>query len=340
MIEQIERVAGKSKAPMLLMGPTGAGKSQLARNVFELKKQRQGLRGSFVEVNCATLRGDGAGSALFGHVRGAFTGAQSERAGLLKSADGGLLFLDEIGELGLDEQAMLLRAIEDKRFPPLGGDKEIHSDFQLIAGTNRDLSAAVREGRFRDDLFARLNLWTFSLPGLKERSEDIEPNLDFELQRYEKNYGEQVRFNREARDRFLAFAVGADAEWPGNFRDLGASVTRMATLADAGRITTEVVDEEIGRLRRLWNGRPQSDTGAALDVLSAEQLARIDHFDRPQLALAIDVCRRSKSLSEAGRYLFQASRSQRSSVNDGDRLRKYLARFELSFELLKREVSR
>ncbi len=334
MIEQIERVAGKSKAPMLLMGPTGAGKSQLARNVFELKKQRQNLRGAFVEVNCATLRGDGAGSALFGHVRGAFTGAQHERAGLLKSADGGLLFLDEIGELGPDEQAMLLRAIEDKRFPPLGGDKEVSSDFQLIAGTNRDLAAAVRNGAFRDDLFARLNLWTFQLPGLKERREDIEPNLDFELSRYERNYGERVRFNREARARFLAFATSSEAIWPGNFRDLGASVTRMATLADAGRITVDVVDQEVDRLRQFWRGE-KIESGGALALLSAEALAAIDHFDRPQLAYVIDVCRRSTSLSDAGRYLFQSSRLARSSTNDGDRLRKYLARFGLSFDGLR-----
>ena len=119
MIEQIEHVAGRSRAPMLLVGPTGAGKSFLARRVYELKRQRQRLAGRFVEVNCATLRGESAMSALFGHVKGAFTGAQTERAGLLRSADGGLLFLDEIGELGLDEQAMLLKAVEEKTFPAL-----------------------------------------------------------------------------------------------------------------------------------------------------------------------------------------------------------------------------
>lgn len=335
MIEQIERVAGKSKSPMLLMGPTGAGKSQLARNVFELKKQRQDLKGRFVEVNCATLRGDGAGSALFGHVRGAFTGAQSDRAGLLKSADGGLLFLDEIGELGLDEQAMLLRAIEDKRFPPLGGDREIESDFQLIAGTNRDLAQSVREGRFRDDLFARLNLWTFYLPGLKERSEDIEPNLDFELARYARNHGEQVRFNREARERFLKFATGIDAQWPGNFRDLGASITRMATLSESGRITTAVVDEEIARLRRLWTGRATDAGEDAIDfsaLLGHDGAERLDRFDRAQLAEVVRVCRQCRTLAEAGRVLFQASRERKASSNDGDRLRKYLARFGLEFE--------
>ncbi|HYE85335.1 MAG TPA: RNA repair transcriptional activator RtcR [Vicinamibacterales bacterium] len=336
MIDQIERVAVRSRAPILLLGPTGAGKSMLARNLFELKKQRHELKGRFVEVNCATLRGDGAGSALFGHVRGAFTGAQNERVGFLKSADQGLLFLDEIGELGLDEQAMLLRAIEDKRFPPLGGDKEVSSDFQLIAGTNRDLAVAVREGRFRDDLYARLNLWTFYLPGLKERSEDIEPNLDFELERYARLNGERVSFNKEAREKYLKFATSPDALWPGNFRDLGASITRLATLSTAGRITVETVEEEIQRLRRLWGATSQATGGAQHEALLAEvlgdRLEEIDRFDRVQLAEVIRVCRASRSLSEAGRALFQASRARKASSNDADRLRKYLARFELDFD--------
>jgi transcriptional regulatory protein RtcR len=118
-------------------------------------------------------------STLFGHVKGAFTGALRDRAGVLRVADKGVLFLDEIGELGIDEQAMLLRALEEKTFLPLGSDREARSDFQLIAGTNQDLLAAVRQGRFREDLLARINLWTFTLPGLRSRPEDIEPNLQF-----------------------------------------------------------------------------------------------------------------------------------------------------------------
>src|SRR6185437_12178074 len=158
------------------------------------KKLRHQLPGNFVEVNCATLRGDGAMSALFGHIKGAYTGAVQERAGLLRSANKGLLFLDEIGELGADEQAMLLRALEEKRFLPVGSDKEVQSDFQLIAGTNRDLGQRVREGSFRDDLYARLNLWTFQLPGLADRAEDIEPNLDFELERFAEGNQRRVMF--------------------------------------------------------------------------------------------------------------------------------------------------
>src|SRR3569623_1668628 len=295
MIEQIERVAIRSKAPMLLLGPTGAGKSMLARNLFDLKQQRHALKGRFVEVNCATLRGDGAGSALFGHVRGAFTGAQAERAGFLKSADGGLLFLDEIGELGLDEQAMLLRAIEDKRFPPLGGDKEVHSDFQLLAGTNRDLAEAVSQGRFREALYARLNLWTFYLPGLKERAEDIEPNLDYELDRYARLHGERVTFNRAARERYLRFAVSAEATWPGNFRDLGASVTRMATLSSQGRITVEMVDEETRRLARMWGTAGQREGSAELRAVLGDLADDIDLFDRGQLAEVLRVCAGARS---------------------------------------------
>jgi transcriptional regulatory protein RtcR len=313
------------------MGPTGAGKSQLARRIFELKKLKRQVAGSFVEVNCATLRGDGAMSALFGHKKGAFTGAAADRAGLLRSADGGLLFLDEIGELGLDEQAMILRAIEDKCFLPVGADREAQSNFQLIAGTNRDLAEAVREGRFREDLLARLNLWTFRLPGLAERREDIEPNLDYELDRHAEREGEHISFNREARARYLAFATAPSARWAGNFRDLAASVSRMATFAPKGRIDLAVVDAESGRLQRLWAGPAAAGDGLEA-LLAPDVLAALDPFDRVQLAFTVATCRQSRSLSDAGRQLFAASRQRRASTNDADRLRKYLTRFGLAWE--------
>jgi transcriptional regulatory protein RtcR len=334
MIDQIEQVAVRSKAPLLLIGPTGAGKSQLARRIYDLKRARHQVEGQFVEVNCATLRGDGAMSALFGHVKGAFTGALQDRAGLLRSADGGILFLDEIGELGPDEQAMILRAVEEKRFPPVGADKEVASDFQLIAGTNRDLSDDVARGRFREDLLARLNLWTFILPGLRDRREDIAPNLEFELRRHAEREGVQITFNREARDRYLAFATAPEAVWSANFRDLGASITRMATFAPSGRINEAVVEEEIERLKRTWSRGGGEDGAEALlaGLLGPERLAQVDLFDRAQLAAVVGVCRTSSSLSAAGRTLFAASRAQKTSANDADRLRKYLARFGLDWQ--------
>jgi transcriptional regulatory protein RtcR len=272
-------------------------------------------------------------SALFGHVKGSFTGAQADRAGLLRAADGGLLFMDEIGELGLDEQAMILRAIEEKRFLPVGSDKEAASDFQLIAGTNRDLALDVQKGKFREDLLARLNLWTFELPGLAGRREDIEPNLDFELLRFGESHGENIAFNREARERYLAFAMAPEARWSANFRDLSASVTRMATLAPVGRITEPVVAEEIGRLQRLWRGANTAPRFPRLSALLwAERLAAIDRFDQVQLEEVVKVCRESPTLSGAGRTLFAASRLEKASANDADRLRKYLARFELDWD--------
>ncbi len=131
LIDRIERVSLSTTAPILMTGPTGAGKTQLAKRIYELKRSRRQIEGPLVEVNCATIRGEQAMSALFGHTKSAFTGANVARAGLLKSADGGLLFLDEIGELGLDEQAMLLGAIEEKCFMAVGADIDPNIDYEL-----------------------------------------------------------------------------------------------------------------------------------------------------------------------------------------------------------------
>lgn len=334
LIEQIELVAVNSTAPILLTGPTGAGKSVLAGRIYALRQARAGLSGKFVEVNCATLRGDQAMSALFGHKRGSFTGAQSDRGGLLKEADKGLIFLDEIGELGLDEQAMLLRALEDKTFLPLGSDKAVQSDFQLIAGSNRNLRREVAAGNFRDDLLARINLWTFSLPGLAERREDLAVNLDFELDRFAKNHRRQVRFNKEAREAFLKFARSPEATWSANFRDLNAAVTRLATLAPKGRISVACVEAEIARLGQGWKSVTSSEAAAASEphLLSEEERAEWDPFDLAQLDYVLKVCQESRTLSAAGRQLFAVSRKKRSVTNDADRLKKYLARFGLSWD--------
>jgi transcriptional regulatory protein RtcR len=207
----------------------------------------------------------------------------------------------------------------------------VSSDFQLIAGTNRELGEAVAAGLFREDLYARLNLWTFRLPGLAERREDIAPNLDYELDRFAEREGDRVSFNKEARERYLGFAVSPEARWPANFRDLAASVTRMATLSPRGRIDLDCVEAEIARRRRLWAGADGGTPDGLAALLGDEAAAAIDPFDRVQLAETIRVCRGSRSLSEAGRTLFAASRLRRSSANDADRLRKYLARFGLDW---------
>ena len=338
LISEIENVAVRSTAPILLTGPTGVGKSQLAKKIYELKQQRAQFEGKLVEVNCATLRGDNAMSTLFGHVKGAYTGAVSDRAGLLMDANNGLLFLDEIGELGQDEQAMLLRAIEEKVFTPFGSDKEVSSDFQLIAGTNRNLYQRIEEGKFREDLLARINLWSYQLPSLKDRYEDIEPNIKYELTRYAQENNQKVSFNSTAKSKYLAFSLSSYADWKANFRDLNSSITRMATLSTGGRITEEIVDNEIQRLQVDWGGSKKADSNnddAILkNTLSEECYEQIDTFEKAQLAQVIRVCKESKSMADAGRKLFDKSRLKKSASNDSQRLKVYLKKYDLDFKVL------
>jgi transcriptional regulatory protein RtcR len=335
LIDELSQVATSSHAPLLLLGETGTGKTALARRVYELKKARQKVKGAFVEVNCATLRGDHAMSTLFGHKKGAFTGAHTDREGLLLRAHQGVLFLDEVGELGLDEQAMLLRAIEEKHFLPLGGDREVSSSFQLLCGTHRDLSVRVREGRFREDLLARLDVWRFTLPPLRARREDIAPNIDVELRRASEMRGLQMVLTGDARTELLTFARAKDTLWPGNFRDLSAFIERLSTLSTNGRIESDDVKREIARARRVWRIESEgemSDTSddTLLEDALGPRAAALDPFDRHQLAYVLRVCRESRSLADAGRALFSVSRLERSTTNDSDRVRKYLAKFGLA----------
>ena len=333
LIETIERVAIRSAEPILLTGPTGAGKSQLAKRIYELKKLNNQIKGDFVNVNCATLRGDQAMSVLFGHKKGSFTGAVSDRAGLLKKADGGILFLDEIGELGLDEQAMLLRAIEEKKFFPLGADTESESSFELICGTNRDLEDAVQTGHFRSDLLARINLWDFQLPGLADRREDIEPNVEYELNRFSEKSGKHITFNKEARAIFMRFALDPATTWRGNFRDLNAMITRMATLSSGGRIDEDTVKNEIARLR--GSQRPSAPDKTLEKLLGRDYQNHYDEFDLCQLIRVVEICRTSKNRAEAGKKLFAVSRQTKTTANDSDRLGKYLEKFKLTFQMCK-----
>ena len=354
LIRDIEHVAMHSSAPILLSGPTGSGKSQLARRIYELRRDRGMVSGPFVSVNCATLRGDSALSTLFGHVRGAFTGAQHAREGLLRAANNGILFLDEIGELTPDIQVLLLKAIEEKRFMPFGSDREVESCFQLICATNRRLGDDVRAGKFRLDLLSRINLWHFDLPALSERREDIEPNVDYELRRITAEKGLFAEFLPAARRRWLSFAVSDEAVWPSNFRTLAASMERMLTWSFQGVIDEATVEKEIALLRTKWKNaspqpftpeqRPQSSS-AGIRFPLQEELARRgilpppeerDLFDAVQLEEVIAVCRASASRTEAGRKLFACSRARKRSADDTARLGKYLKSHGLSWEAIQK----
>ncbi|WP_420583700.1 RNA repair transcriptional activator RtcR family protein [Ruegeria sp.] len=306
LIDRIELIASNSDEPILLLGETGTGKTELAERIYNLKLDRRRVKGRLVHLNCATLNGPDAMATLFGQRRSYLGQAGSERSGLLREADGGLLFLDEIDQLGWNEQSILLHTIETGRFYPLGSDHEITSRFQVIAGANRDLHALAAAGQFRPDLLARLNTWRFRLPALRERREDIEANLIFELARSERALGTQVGFNADAHEVYLKFAGNPATQWPGNFRDFSGSVKRLCTLAPRGRITRAMVEDEIADLQSGWNAAKSDSEFTVVQQVMGEAASEVDPFDLVQLARVIETCRNSPSL-KAFRAKFESA---------------------------------
>lgn len=326
MVARLELVAATTDAPIFLLGEPGTGKSTLAARLHELKLVRRRVKGRLVQVNCATL-GDGAMVALFGQRR---VGIGNDRPGFLREAEGGVLFLDQIDALPMAAQAAVLQALETGRYCPVGSEAEVSVRLHLIASVSEDPGALVRSGRMRPDLSARLSQWQFPLPPLRDRRGDIRAHLLHLMADSERSLGRQTGFNTDALERYLRFATDAATPWPGNLRDLNASVSRMATLAERGRVTLAMVVEEITLLTAQWSDA-QADPDSALLAEVLRDPTALDLFDRVQLAAVIRICRQSPSLSAAGRTLFAASRTEKSSANDADRLRKYLGRFGLDW---------
>ncbi|MBQ9446445.1 MAG: sigma 54-interacting transcriptional regulator, partial [Victivallales bacterium] len=209
---------------------------------------------------------------------------------------------------------------------------ETTSSFQLICGTNRNLEEAVAAGRFRDDLYQRINLWQFQLPSLSERREDIEPNVEYELDIFSQKIGQRITFNREAWKAFMTFAEQHD--WRGNFRELNAVITRMATLAPGGRIDLQTVQEEIQKCRPVL--LDSNDDNLLKNTLGEDYADHYDYFELVQLREVIKVCLASKTMSDAGRKLFAISRLAKKTDNDADRLARYLAHFGIRFVELRK----
>jgi transcriptional regulator with PAS, ATPase and Fis domain len=214
VLRMVEKL-GRCRWPVLLLGETGTGKEVVARSIHNVQ-----AAGPFVTIDCSSLVGPLMESELFGHVKGAFTGAVTPKTGLIETADGGTAFFDEIGELPLDLQAKLLRVLQEKEFRPVGSLTQKRSDFRVIAATNRDLAKEVEKGTFRQDLFYRLNVVNLRLAPLRDRKEDIPALLAHFLARH----GKVHSFTQETLEAMLSY------DWPGNVRELENCIQHMVAI--------------------------------------------------------------------------------------------------------------
>lgn len=232
--EQIRLVAPVDTLTVLIRGASGTGKENVARHIHALSERADA---PFIAVDCGALPKELAASELFGYVKGAFTGATENKTGMFAAADHGTLFLDEVGNLSQEVQMLLLRALQEKRYRPVGGKEEVKADIRLVAATNEDLERAITEGRFREDLFHRLNEFPLYVPLLAECPEDIIPLAEFMLDIANRELGKDVKgFDRNTQRILKAYP------WPGNIRELKGAVKRAALLAKDDWITSEDVD--------------------------------------------------------------------------------------------------
>ncbi|HKV56169.1 MAG TPA: sigma-54 dependent transcriptional regulator [Candidatus Binataceae bacterium] len=266
-MQEVYKLIGRvvtNEATVLLCGESGTGKELVARAIH-FKSQR--WRGPFVAVNCSAIPQGLLESELFGHERGAFTGASDRRTGKFEQASGGTLFLDEIGDLPLELQPKLLRVLQEREFSRVGGLEVLRAQARIIAATNQDLESAVASRHFREDLYFRLRVIPITLPPLRERREDIAELTDYFVSKAAREMGAQARYvSSEARARLQSYS------WPGNVRELENAVLRAALLAPSSNIRGE--DIELGR-STLRSRQAEADAAAPLSALIAQRIGEL-----------------------------------------------------------------
>ncbi|MCE5242729.1 MAG: sigma-54 dependent transcriptional regulator [Syntrophobacteraceae bacterium] len=283
VLRQVAQIA-PTDSTVCLYGESGTGKELIAKAIH-MNGARS--KGSFVAINCGAIPEGLLESELFGHMKGAFTGASHQKKGLLQQAEGGTLFLDEIAELPMSLQVKFLRVLQEREFYPVGGVKPVRVDIRLVAATNRDLWKAIGEGRFREDLYYRIHVIPFHLPPLRERTEDIPLLAVHFLQNFSREMGKSIRgFSPEAMQRLMLY------RWPGNVRELSNVVERAVALTPEGDITPE----------QLLIGQ-ESTPAAARPGLMPLNDAR-DEFERAYLVQVLTASRGnvSRAATIAGRY--------------------------------------
>jgi two-component system response regulator AtoC len=268
IFETMRKVAQSGSSTILLQGDTGVGKELIAREIHDLGPRREE---PFVEVNCSSFPESLLEGELFGHERGAFTDAKKMKRGVLELANGGTLFLDEIGEMNVNLQARLLRALEQKRFRRVMGETDISVDVRIIAATNRDLKAQVEQGKFREDLFFRLDVIRIGVPPLRDRVEDIPPLIDHYVAHFNREFGKSVKGpSDETLQLLLAY------RWPGNVRELRNVLEKVILLESDEWILPEHLPLSIvsagGSAPKVLETRLHTDAGV-LTLAKAEQIA-------------------------------------------------------------------
>jgi len=281
VMELVDMVA-PTDTSVLIRGESGTGKELIAR-LIHLRSQR--AYGPVVAVNCGALSESLLESELFGHEKGAFTGASSRRTGKIELADGGTLFLDEVGEVTPKVQVELLRALEERTITRVGGNQEIPVNFRLVTATNRDLEAAIRDGDFRDDLFFRINVFTITIPPLRERREDILPIAEHFLRRFGAAMGRPIRgFSAEAKDLILDYA------WPGNVRELANAVERALVVCRGEEVGAEHLPIA-AHAHAVDPGLVGDYSIAALEAQHIDKVLRVHDYNVTQAAKALGIDR-------------------------------------------------
>ncbi len=306
----VDRIAD-TDVPVLLIGESGVGKDVVARRIHGTSHR---AARPFVKINCAALPGELLESELFGHEKGAFTGAHAEKPGKFELADKGTVFLDEIGEMDPRLQAKLLQVLQDEEFYRVGGKRSVRVDERVVVATNRNLDAAIRQGTFREDLYYRLNVVTIRVPPLRERKEEIGPLVRHFVEKYRARYhGGLEQVPPEVMDRFHAY------DWPGNVRELENLVRRLVVLRDPAMV--------LGELGPTARSLPFVPTNAASNSVSNSVRVPTLHASLPEDAPLKDVARRAARIAEREAIL-------RALMRTGWNKRKAAKRLQISYKAL------
>jgi transcriptional regulatory protein RtcR len=355
-IEQIVKESDVKSSRFLLLGETGIGKTKLAEDIVQYLKGKKNL----VEVNCACLIRETAMGELCGYKKGSFTGAVEDYEGKLREANGGVLFLDEIAELGLKEQAMLLKILDGAKVDTIGEKEEEKKpvSFHLFCATNKDLDNEVAAGNFREDLLFRINLWSYRLPPLRERKEELKSELEKQIEE-----NKTVIFDNKEKQYFLKFALAPETKWLGNWRDFNNILKRIfirSGITQNKKVTKEILDKEITELRITWSKHNRTETKTTNDInknslnpndykndiyyqrlcdeFGKDKVEQIHPAEILQLLAVLRVCKGKKGASKVGEILYP------NASNKSDKMKKFFEHFKdhfvLDFDLVKEKIVR